>query len=77
MRHKLEGREYLHLKDFVSDVCLIFENARLVNSRTTHIWHCAEVLEKKFREDLIAVKEEVDKRRVRPEDSARRNPERV
>ncbi|KHN88716.1 Nucleosome-remodeling factor subunit [Toxocara canis] len=62
VQSKIERLEYDRLKDFSADVTQIFENARTYNAKDSAIYQCADILEQRFRERLIQVKEQIDGR---------------
>ncbi|MFH4978510.1 hypothetical protein AB6A40_005219 [Gnathostoma spinigerum] len=62
VQQKLENLEYQRLKDFSADITQIFVNARIYNPKDSAIYNCADILEKRFRDSLTNVKEEMDVR---------------
>ena len=64
VRQKLNDLEYRTLHEFIYDVGKIFDNARYCNEKDSSIWQCADILEKRFREQLQSIKEEIAARAV-------------
>uniref|UniRef100_F1KPU6 Nucleosome-remodeling factor subunit NURF301-like protein n=1 Tax=Ascaris suum TaxID=6253 RepID=F1KPU6_ASCSU len=62
VQSKIEHLEYDRLKDFSADVTQIFENARTYNAKDSAIYQCADILEQRFREHLLQVKEQIEGR---------------
>lgn len=62
VQSKVERLEYHRLKDFTSDILLIFENARAYNAKSSAIYQAAEALEKIFKEKFVAIKEQIESR---------------
>ncbi len=62
VQRRLEDLEYQRLSDFTSDVCRVFENSRIFNPKDAPIVQCADILEKRFRENLVAVRQEIASR---------------
>lgn len=60
VQRKLDDLEYHRLQDFIYDIGKIFDNARLFNPKDSPISQCADILEKRFRENLQSVKEEMN-----------------
>jgi transcription initiation factor TFIID subunit 2 len=51
MRTKLSQGKYQTMEDFKNDAQLIFNNCRQFNPPTTYPANCADIVEKKFREE--------------------------
>lgn len=62
MQQKLERNEYSSLKEFVTDITQIFENARMFYPKKSDIYRCADVLEKQFRAFMLEIKSEMKTR---------------
>jgi len=60
VQRRLEDLEYQRLSDFTSDVCRIFENSRVYNPKDSPIVQCADILEKRFRENLVEARNQAD-----------------
>lgn len=64
VQRKLDDLEYQRLQDFIYDIGKIFDNARIYNPKDSPISQCADILEKRFRENLQSVKDEMSARAV-------------
>ncbi|CAB3404470.1 unnamed protein product [Caenorhabditis bovis] len=70
---KLESLEYSYLREFVSDVNLMFENAKKYNPKENPIFKCAETMQELFEKKLLEIRElirgdhKTDRRRNRCE----------
>uniref|UniRef100_A0A0N4U2G0 Histone acetyltransferase n=1 Tax=Dracunculus medinensis TaxID=318479 RepID=A0A0N4U2G0_DRAME len=54
--NKMKELGYEYLSDFIADISQIFDNARMFNPKGSPIYNCAEILDKKFREEIIRMK---------------------
>uniref|UniRef100_A0A8R1XQ58 PHD-type domain-containing protein n=1 Tax=Onchocerca volvulus TaxID=6282 RepID=A0A8R1XQ58_ONCVO len=62
VQQKLKHYKYHNLEEFMADMTQIFENARIFNSNDSAIYHCAEILEKKFHEHMVEIKSAMETR---------------
>lgn len=62
MSHKLRGKKYDTIAEFVADVSRIFDNCRLYNPADSSFYRCAEVLENFFVQKLKGFKNTLAKK---------------
>lgn len=56
---RVTRRAYTHLRDFVADLALMFDNARIYNAPDSAVYKCAAILERHFRQLLDEAREHI------------------